>query len=292
VTTRAQPRFVAEADPNSVLRLETQDGERERIDAMLESARRDVDRYLSRMLGLDGERHTTKTNGGPMATKCEQCGYDRTCVCRPSRPSNTTEIAGGVHNALNAALQRPLAPRVAVRLDSDTITCTFASYDPADVVTTTDLEAFARLAEQMRAVDYSREPETKHPMLPRHRTPQQVAKELIAAPPEWAYPTAWTAAVLAALEDREEDWFRPDRFEPALLDARDILECAIEAYHHDRREGKTHSSAMSAVVVRYTGRLASVADDINRLATIAVEAYARAMEPAERLLRPGVTRRK
>jgi hypothetical protein len=69
------------------------------------------------------------------------------------------------------------------------------------------------------------------------------AKRLIASPPDWAYPRAWTCAVLADLEsgDQLTGW-RFANGEPSYIE--DVL----RDYHAARRNGLTADAALSYVL--------------------------------------------
>lgn len=100
---------------------------------------------------------------------------------------------------------------------------------------------------------------------PRERT---IFERLVANPPAFAYPRAWTCAVLAA---QEADWGDVSYFPDELK-----ASCAI--YHARRLSGDTHEAALLATYK-------TTDDRVKRdLMKVALEGYARGMErPAPRL---------
>lgn len=108
-----------------------------------------------------------------------------------------------------------------------------------------------------------------------------IAKRLVANPPEWAYPRAWTCAVLAAME---KDWLNVDG---SLTYFETSFGGALESYQRRRISGEMHDRAREAVVN------AQAWGPPQTLALLAIEAYVRGLEkPAGLMRRPGVMRTK
>lgn len=134
-----------------------------------------------------------------------------------------------------------------------------------------DLNRYGRLADAMAGPEPLVVP--CDPKVEARRANEEAAKRLIENPPEWAYPTAWRCAVLAAMELESVQ----------AMESSDVLwiRQTLETYQRMRTAGRTVNGSRGAALTGRVG-LARVACEAT------VDAYSRGMERPTLLGRPGV----